>query len=260
MINTNTSGNLFSGFVADYDRMIDWEKRLSREAPFFKRLFMEKMPGKVLDTACATGRHAVMFSSWGLQVAASDASSEMIDRARANALKIGSDIEFQVAGLTEIHRVYAHRRFDFITCMGNSLPHLKTPEDLEAAFRAVNGLLEDNGQYILQIRNYPRIYSANERFMPLNSYQREGKEYLYLRMNDLGPEFVTFNILILSRDEAGKWAYRVESEKLKPWTHQDIVTGLGNAGLKASGVYGDMFFKPYDREDSQDLVIIAEKA
>ncbi|MBU7005926.1 hypothetical protein [Phosphitispora fastidiosa] len=131
---------------------------------------------------------------------------------------------------------------------------------METAFRAVNNLLEDDGQYFLQIRNYPRIYAVNERFMPLNSYQQEGKEYLYLRMNDLEPEIVTFNILILSRDEAGKWAYRVESEKLKPWTLKDIVTGLGNAGMKAVGVYGDMFFKPYDPGNSQDLVIIADKA
>ncbi|MBU7005927.1 class I SAM-dependent methyltransferase [Phosphitispora fastidiosa] len=91
MINANNSENLFSGFASDYDRMIDWEKRLTREAPFFKRLFAERVSGKVLDTACATGRHALMFGSWGLQVAASDASSEMIDRARANALNSGYD-------------------------------------------------------------------------------------------------------------------------------------------------------------------------
>ncbi len=183
----------------------------------------------------------------------------MIDMARANALHAGNSIDFRVAGLTEIHRIFASRKFDFITCIGNSLPHLKTAEDLTEAFQAVNALLEDDGRYVLQIRNYHRIYAANERFMPLNSYQEEGKEYLYLRINDLDPEFVTFNILIFSRDETGNWNYRVESEKLKPWVCRDIEAGLQNAGLEVTGVYGDMSFGLYDPEKSQDLVITAGK-
>ncbi len=68
MTNVNNSENLFSGFVTDYDRMIDWEKRLAREAPFFKKIFAETKPGKLLDTACATGHHALMFYSWACRL------------------------------------------------------------------------------------------------------------------------------------------------------------------------------------------------
>lgn len=35
-------GNLFQGFAADYDRMINWQERLARETPFFKKVFAEK--------------------------------------------------------------------------------------------------------------------------------------------------------------------------------------------------------------------------
>ncbi len=250
--------NLFSGFVAGYDRMINWNERLAREAPFFKKLFSDAGAGTILDTACGTGRHAIMFCSWGLNVAAADISHEMITAAKENASAVACKIDFRTGSLEELDTVFKPG-FDAVTCMGNSLPHVRTRPGLVKAFSAVAALLKDGGLFALQVRNYRRIYARNEKFMPLSVRAEGGREYLYLRMNELGKEFVVFNIIIITRDDTGKWAYRVESERLAPWTDSDIESALAETGLSLQEKYGDFAFAPYKALESTDLIIVARK-
>lgn len=258
MIPQNDSDNLFSRFTTDYDRMINWEDRLRREAPFFDRVFRENGAASVLDAACGTGRHAVMFCSRGLDVAAADVSPEMIATAEKNALAAGCRINFAVAGLEELDLVF-NPGFDVITCMGNSLPHLKQSDGLGRAFDAAGRILNERGLLVLQVRNYKRIYDRNERFMPLNHRVEGNREYLYLRMSELGDSFVTFNIIKMVKDEAGKWSYWVETERLKPWMAEDIEPALKDAGFKAIESYGDFAFTAFDPSESTDLIVIARK-
>jgi len=254
----NEKENLFSEFATDYDRMINWKSRLAREEAFFRTLFETAGVFKVLDTACSTGRHAMMFRSWGLTVAASDISPQMVDRARANAMAEELDIDFRTAGLEDTDTVFEND-FDAVTCLGNSLPHIKTNKGLQKAFTANYNVLRENGLFILQIRNYRRIYEQNERFMPLNSIRDGDREYLYLRMSDLGEELVTFNIIALTGDNNGLWTYRVESETLKPWMVEDIEVLLGKAGFAVAERYGDYAFNPFNSSESKDLIMVARK-
>jgi len=254
----NLEQNLFNSFVADYDRMIDWEQRLKREEPFFKKIFSDNSTTSVLDTACGTGRHAIMFSSWGLDVGASDISSRMISQARENAAAAGRQVDFRVARLAQVDKVF-NRKYDVVTCIGNSLPHIKKNVDLLKVFKGASRVTSNRGIYVLQIRNYHRVYERNERFMPLNTRTMEGKEYLYLRTNELGKEFITFNIIVLNRDEKGKWSYRVESEQLKPRFTKDIEKALKSSGFSVDGIYGDIKFGAFEPSNSTDLIIIARK-
>lgn len=252
------SENLFSDFARDYDRMINWEVRLKREAPFYQKIFAEAKALRVLDSACGTGRHAIMFDSWGLSVEASDVSEEMIVRARKNAELAGSRAQFKVANLMELDKVFTCS-FDVITCMGNSLPHLKTTEELNQAFSSVSHSLRPSGLFVTQLRNYERVYEKEEKFMPLNSKTEGSKEYLYLRMSELGEQLVTFNIIVFEKDENGQWSYRVESEELRPWSLEKIEPELRDAGFCITGIYGSLNFEEFQPLESTDLVIIAKK-
>ena len=76
------SEDVFSDVADIYEAMIDWQKRLASEGPFYRRLFDRVGVHSVLDVACGTGRHAAMFHSWGLRVEGADISANMIERAR----------------------------------------------------------------------------------------------------------------------------------------------------------------------------------
>ena len=51
--------------IPEYDLRVDWNRRFAREWPFFKRLFRERGVKSILDCACGTGRHAVLFAEKG---------------------------------------------------------------------------------------------------------------------------------------------------------------------------------------------------
>lgn len=231
---------------------------MEREKTFFRKIIQDAGAGRILDIACGTGQHAIMFSSWGLSVSASDASIEMVELARENAVKAGAEVEFAVAGLDEVDKPF-NPGFDVITCVGNSLPHVRSYEGLTKVAGAVSNLLRHEGVFALQIRNYKRVYEKNEKFMPMNSYVNGEKEYFYLRMTELEEEWITFNIIVLEKNHLGEGSYRVFSEKLKPWMFEDIAGALNTAGLKITGVYGNMKFAPFKPVESTDLVITAQK-
>lgn len=259
MVSKPISENLFNEFAVDYDRMINWPARLKRETPFFQKVFSEVNAAKVLDAACGTGRHAILFASWGLKVFGLDVSKDMIAKARQTAAEAGIDVDFRTGGIEEADSEFSVE-FDAVTCIGNSLPHVRSQKELKQAFVSLRNVLKPGGLILLQLRNYHRVIAREEKFMHLNTRVENGKEFLYLRMTEMGNELVTFNIIVLVKDEAGNWSYRVESEKLKPWFAQDIEASLNETGFSIIGVYGDFEFGSFDPRDSADLIIVARKS
>ena len=80
---TDTPSELFNSLPSVYKAMINWPRRLAHESPFFRRIVDRIGAKRLVDVACGTGQHALMFHSWGLQVEAADVSSEMIQTARS---------------------------------------------------------------------------------------------------------------------------------------------------------------------------------
>lgn len=255
--------NLFNDFGIEYDRMINWENRLKREEPFFTGLFAQYNVRSVLDAACGTGRHALLFAAGDLSVTGVDVSSTMIEQARINAAEKGFPAEFVQAGFGQLAAAAAGREFDAMVCLGNSLPHIRNTGDMQAALADFRRLLRPGGVLVLQNRNYNKVLTEKSRFMPLNQFQDDTGETLYLRITDFPAcdkeGLITFNIVVMHRDAAGKWSSRVHSEELKPWLKEELAVLLGAAGFKDMRYYGDYSGNAYEPGASTDLIIVAEK-
>lgn len=255
--------NLFNDFGTEYDRMINWESRLTREELFLNWVFAQYHARSVLDAACGTGRHALLFAVGGLNVTGADLSPTMIEQARVNAAQKGLPVEFMQAGFGELAAALPGWKFDAIVCLGNSLPHLRTISDMQAALADFRRVLQPGGVLVLQNRNYNKVLAEKNRFMPLNHFQNGAEETLFLRITDF-PEcdkegLVIFNIVVMQKDAAGRWRYRVHSEQLKPWLKEELGLLIGAAGFKNLRYYGDYSGTAYDPEASTDLIIVAEK-
>ena len=87
------------------------------EEPIIRKLVDPIPAGRALDAACGTGRYARYLSQLGHNVSAIDLSSEMIERARANA----PGVEFKAASLEDIP--FPEQMFDLVMC-GLALTHL----------------------------------------------------------------------------------------------------------------------------------------
>ena len=72
----------YAAWSETYDR--PGNPLISVEAPAVVKLLRESPPGRAVDAACGTGRHARWLADHGHEVLGVDASPEMLERARLN--------------------------------------------------------------------------------------------------------------------------------------------------------------------------------
>ena len=243
----------------DYDRMVSWEDRLAREERFFRGFFESHGVRRVLDCACGTGMHAVAFARWGLVSAAADLSPVMVEHARANARAAGVSVDLRVAGFGEM-KVSFEGKFDAVTCLGNSLPHLREDAALGACLADFHAIMRPGGILVVQNRNYDRLLRERERFMPVTARTDPDGETLFLRITDFSPresdESIDFTLVTLRR-KGGVWSQSARSTPLRALRRATLEGALAAAGFSSLEAFGGYGGAPFDSQGSSDLVIVA---
>ena len=160
-----------------------WEDYMKDEAKTIDNLFRQyaKIDVKqVLDCTCGIGVQSIALSLLGYDVYASDNNRAMIEQAEKNSKKYAVSIRPSVVDCTRMDEYY-HTSFDAIISIDNALPHLKTMENLEKCFRAVQKLLKPGGVFLASFRDYAELLKTK----PISAYP--------LRKNTVGNS--TYTIL-----------------------------------------------------------------
>ena len=249
---------MYDDFSADYDRFVDWPARLAAELPFIERELQAVGACRVLDAACGTGMHTIALARRGYEAVGADLSVGMVARARANADAADIDVRFETAGFGELARTFVPGNFDALLCLGNSLPHLLTPESLAAALADFAACLRPGGLLLIQNRNFDAVLARSERWMEPQAY-REGKaEWLFLRFYDFQPDgTLTFNLAMLRREGADDWSQQVSSTRLYPLRQAELIAALAETGFDHVACYGDMTGAPFGSTHSPNLIVTA---
>lgn len=249
--------NLFEKFSVDYDKMVNWSKRLEREETFFRKLFEDTGAKRVLDLGCGTGNHAIMFARWGLEVTGMDPSEAMVEKAMKNAQAAGVRAEFRAAGFLDFASK-VQGTFEVVVILGNSLPHLLKMEELHRCLDDIYRVLGAKGALVIQNRNYDKVMAHKERFMPLNAWEHEGEEVLFLRFLDFAEGLVNFNIVTMTKKN-GKWDYQVLTNPLRPILAAELDQLLASGGWQDRQYFGDFNSTPFSPAGSTDLIVVAGK-
>lgn len=247
--------HLYDEFSGLYDLMVCWENRLNNESAFLKTLLEQSGARRILDVACGTGVHAILFADWGYDVVGADLSQEMIKKAKANARSSKAKVKFVRAGFGDLSAELTGE-FDVVTCLGNSLPHLLTKDELARALRDIYSVLAPGGVLVTQNRNYDKVWTERNRFMPLEATSVGGKEFLFFRMLDFYEDTIGFNIVTLTKDE-GKWSYVVRSTKHRPVFGDELAALLYEAGFSEVRFLGDYQEHEFVAAESIDLIAVA---
>jgi len=262
---------LYDALSDNYDRFVNWENRLAYEMPFIEWTLREADARRVVDVACGTGMHTIELARRGYKVVGADLSAPMIERAKENAAAAGVETHFVVAGFGELAEKLAlsevegiveglSGQFDAVLCLGNSLPHVLSAEDLGDALANFAAVLCPGGVLLIQNRNFDAVLANHERFMGPEAHREGDREWLFVRFYDLNPDgTINFNMVVLRRDAKGKWSQQVEAIELRPLIYSELIAALTAAGFTDIVCYGDMQGAPFDPESSGNLITVAKK-
>ncbi len=259
---------MYDAFSADYDRFVNWNDRLGFEMPFLLRQLdplahRDGQPARILDAACATGRHAIALAMRGFAAAGADLSPAMINLARENAADAAVSTPFLTAGFGQLKDAFAASPlipFDAVLCLGNSLPHLLNPVDLAAALADFAAVLRPRGKVIIQNRNFDAVLLQRERWMEPQSHREGSQEWIFARFYDFDPDgLITFNILTLHRRDQESWQQRITSTRLRPLRQSELTATLAATGFGDFAAFGSLGGAVFDPASSGNLVLVASK-
>jgi len=248
----------------DYDRFVNWERRLAYELPFIEAQLQAVGARRVLDVACGTGRHALALAQRGYQVVGVDLSAAMIERARENAAALGDAggrASFVVAGFGELSGIgdALGGQADALVCLGSSLPHVLTEADLLAALADWYAVLRPGGLVLVQNRNMDAVMAKRDRWMPVQQRAAGDREWLFVRFYDFGEGSLTFNVVTMERSVGEPWRQRTDATRLTPWRREQLVAAFTQAGFGEISCYGDMTGSVFDELSSGNLVLTARR-
>ena len=244
----------------EYRRLIAWPSRIEREAELLGRVLESGPSKRVLDLGCGTGEHARFLAQQGFSVVAVDASESQI--AKAREAKPVADVEFLHGDLTALEEVVTGT-FGGAICLGNTLPHLLTPQRLQRFLRGLRSCLLETAPLLLQLLNYDRIFRRQERSLPVSLRPDEDGDIVFLRLMNLHPDGgVTFFPSTLQLRPGYEPPLEVKASKevqLRGWRLEELEEHFESAGFRVSECLGAFDGSAYHAAESRDLIVIARR-
>ncbi len=252
---------MYDEISSTYDHFVNWKNRLAFEMPFLEaqlaRVQTGSHPLRVLDAACGTAMHAIELARRGYSTAGADISAGMIAQARANADAAGVQVNLAQAGFGALRAAFGAQPFDGILCLGNSLPHLLSLADLEAALADFAASLKPGGLLLIQNRNFDAVLNKQDRFMDPQSYRAGDEEQIFLRFYDFRPDgLLDFHMLTLLRAAEG-WKQQVTSSQLYPLRREELEQALLRVGFRDVTMYSGLNGSAFDENTSPNTVAAA---
>jgi Cyclopropane fatty acid synthase and related methyltransferases len=208
-----------------------------------------KSGGRILDVACGNGGYSAELYKRGFKVQACDLDKGMVSAAERRFSDLGMEIPVKTADMTELSKVY-NEKFDGIFCIGNSIVHLGSIEQVKKTISEMKELLAEGGSLILQIMNFDRVKKFNIEELP--EIKNEDKKVSFKRFyNEAKEGKIAFDtVLQVNGQEPLK-----NSVLLLPIMKDELYNILDSVGFKAINIYGD--FKRNNFADNS-YVLVAE--
>jgi ubiquinone/menaquinone biosynthesis C-methylase UbiE len=243
--------DLYEDFAERYDLTLGLSGEHDPQlVEFFHQLFIQNNVQTLLDCACGTGRHLPLFQSIGCQVTGSDISGSMLQQARQNLIRLGSDIPLYQVDFRQLPG-YFHQQFDAVMCLA-AIGFMPGEMEFLKAFKSMAQVLRPGGILVLTTMPTDRQWKERPRFI-LNSSRRDFSRIFAI---DYFEHSACFNILdIFHNCEASE--LKVWSAELYPLLRDDQERLMLVAGFRAIDFYGSFDFSPYDKSQSNNLITVA---
>jgi SAM-dependent methyltransferase len=218
----NHLGPLYSWMLGDFEALL--QRNLAELAQL--GLPMPASAGAVaIDLGAGPGAHAIALARSGYDVIAIDDCAMLLDELATNATQLhvrtvhGDLLQF---------RAHHTERADLILCMGDTLPHLSTLQEVDRLLIEVAQALAAAGTFVTTFRDYHGAeLQGTQRFIPVRSCQH--------RILTCFLEYAEDHVVvhdILHESDNGAWRTRVSSYPKLRLDPERVVQMLESEGLR----------------------------
>lgn len=227
--------------------------------PFYDQIFPLNKPAHgfllelfqkgdvVLDVGAGTGSMAISLAEQGLKVTAIEPEAKMANAIQEKAARKELPVKVNTLRMEEVKQLTAG--FDGIYCIGNTLPHLQSLEEISSFLTSCFEKLKPNGTIVLQTVNFDKVLSSTDFSFPLI----EKEEFTFERKYEREGEKIRFTARITTKEQSFS-----NSLPLFPITAQQLTTLLQDAGFNEVQLFGN-FKKDAHTVQSPAIVVMARK-
>jgi SAM-dependent methyltransferase len=144
-----------------------FSKKLEENRKFFKDHNLWPRSSRVaVDLGAGSGFQSIPLSELGYQVIAIDSSNQLLAELKENAKDLS--IEIINDDLLNFSK-HSPDTVELIVCMGDTLTHLNTHQNIRKLLRSVYNALEIGGQVVLTFRDLTTELKGLDRFVPVRN-------------------------------------------------------------------------------------------
>jgi 2-polyprenyl-3-methyl-5-hydroxy-6-metoxy-1,4-benzoquinol methylase len=202
--------------------------------------------GKVLDLACGSGRHSILFAKKGFDVTAMDLSENLLKVAKKNAIRDDVKVRFIEA---DLRHFWLNEKFDLVVNLFTSFGYFEKDEDNFSIFATASGMLKPGGYFVLDFMN--RGYVEN--FLVKESKGQVAGEVIVQKRRIEGDRVI--KDIIINDNGNTKTFY----ESVKMYRLDELKQAISEKGLAIKETFGDFKGNKYLEESSPRIIIIAQK-
>ena len=222
------------------------ESEAARLVGLIVQTFNLKSDSKILDMACGSGRHAVIFAKKGFDVTAVDLSQRLMSEAKENATQNDIKIDFVLSDILDFETT---KRFNLALNHFTSFGYFDNDEENFRLILKAYDLLMDGGYFIIDYFN--RNYLLKN-LIPTSVFSENGLRIIQKR--SIQENRVVKNISI---DGNGLVEEFYESVRL--YSYDEMIASIKKAGFIILKEYGDYYGNNFNKESSPRLIIFAKK-
>lgn len=183
------SSDQYAAFAADYEWLFS-DARLSGDSQIedLKPILAALGKPRILDCACGTGLAALALARRGYEVLGTDASRNMVMRARAHAAEQNLQTPFEVCAWESLPATIG-KPVDLMICLGNALGHCRDEREMLRSLQGMRAVLREGGLLVIESLNWEKLYAERVRFTHFGLRERAGTRCIPLYVWNFGREF-----------------------------------------------------------------------
>lgn len=196
----NHLGNFYSWMLGDFNL------RQEEQEVYFRKNNIVPQSGKIaLDLGAGNGIQSVSLANLGFEVKALDFNSQL--NLEMKQRSEGLNIDVISCDFTD-EFVLAKFKPELVTCMGDTITHLESTEQISQLVTQVNKYSEVDVLFIVSFRDLTKELMDEQRFIPVKADDNR----ILTCFLEYFPDYVKVTDL-LYENEAGKWKQKVSCYK-----------------------------------------------